>query len=72
LGLLVTAHADVGLPTLLETSTSLELAQAIVACLPNATAGLPTGAVAACFQRAAGDMRETLFALYDTYERRGT
>jgi energy-coupling factor transporter ATP-binding protein EcfA2 len=70
-GLLVTAHRPVGLPTLLETAPSPALAQALVRRL---TAGRPQQIdeeeVAAAFAAHAGDVRETLFALYDLYEAR--
>jgi hypothetical protein len=69
-GLLVTAHADVGLPTILTTKVDLEAACDVVAQL---TAGLPTrisdAVVAEHFHAAGGNLRETLFRLYDVWER---
>jgi len=71
LGLLVTAHASVGLPELFRTSVSLPLAAAIVAELQRWHPALLAPAdVAEQLARHGEDLRETLFALYDLYERR--
>jgi len=70
-GLLVTAHANVGLPTLFETATDLPTAQRIVAGLlapGDQTIGLDD--VAQAWQARAGNLREALFDLYDLYEQR--
>jgi hypothetical protein len=68
-GLLVTAHRDVGLPTLYRTVPSLEMAEQIVGELLAAEAArLPSGQVEALFHAAGGDVRETLFGLYDLWE----
>ncbi len=68
-GLLVTTHRDLGLPTLYETRTSVHLAQCLAAELLSAQQGaLPNEVIAQCFAAARGDMRETLFALYDRFE----
>jgi len=68
-GLLATAHRDVGLPTLFCTESSLETAQAIVRRIMSGySTGIAGEAVAACFAACKGDLRETLFALYDLYE----
>lgn len=68
-GFLVTAHADVGLPTILTTKADLETARDVVAQL---TAGLPAripdAVVAEHFHAARGNLRETLFRLYDAWE----
>jgi hypothetical protein len=70
-GLLVTAHRDVGLPTLYATSSSLETAQALAAQLQSAgDVRLGPETVAECFAASAGDARETLFRLYDRWEAR--
>lgn len=68
-GLLVTAHHDAGFPMLETTSTSLETVRAIVARL---TANEPQPAaddvVGRCFAACGGNVRDTLFALYDRWE----
>ena len=69
LGLLVTAHTPVGLPELFRTEPTPELAERVVGRLmagrlpPFATADIAT-----CFARHQGNIRETLFDLYDFYE----
>jgi hypothetical protein len=67
-GLLVTAHHDAGLPTLAATSSSLKTVQTLAAGLQSGC-GAPLGGevVAECFA-AAGNVRETLFRLYDRWE----
>ena len=70
-GLLVTTHCDVGLPTIAETTVTLETAQAITARLLAGHEGLvTTEEVAERFAKHAGNLRETLFDLYDLVERR--
>jgi hypothetical protein len=76
-GLLVTAHADVGLPPLVQTQVTDELAERIVRRLlssPEADEGVAElityDEIAALLARNGGDMRETLFTLYDLYELR--
>jgi hypothetical protein len=71
-GLVVTAHADVGLPTLFQTQPTLELAQSLVRrLLPPGDRALSDADIAAAFARHPGNLRETLFALYDLYQARG-
>jgi len=71
IGLLVTAHRPVGLPELFHTATSLGLAQQVVAQLLGERGTLITSEdVAERFSRHGGDLRETLFDLYDLYEHR--
>ncbi len=70
-GLLVTAHESAGFPQLYRTAATLDLAEQIVGrlmhgCEPPFTAN----EVSNCFLRHSGDMRETLFDLYDLYQRR--
>jgi hypothetical protein len=68
-GLLVTAHADVGLPLIAETKPDLPMALRIVRRLtddPNIT----DDDVARAFDRCQGNVREALFDLYDLYEQR--
>jgi hypothetical protein len=70
-GLLVTAHRDVGLPTLYSTQPSLELARAVVARLaPEGDAAVTDDDVAAAFSESKGNVREMLFALFDVYRAR--
>jgi hypothetical protein len=72
-GLLVTAHRDVGLPTLFRTVGSLEVAQAVVErLLPAGDAAISRQMVAEHFAAAGGNVRETLFSLYDEYARHHT
>lgn len=71
LGLLVSTHHPAGLTTLATLRPSLPLAQKIVAQLQQGYPELVLPAdVAACFAATYGNLRETLFALYDIYEQR--
>jgi hypothetical protein len=68
-GLLVTAHADLGLPTIYRTQPSEALAQRVVsALLPSAEQEISPADVSRAYTAAAGNLRETLFALYDVYQ----
>ena len=68
-GLLVTAHRDVGLPRLFETASDLQTAQAIVGqLLASETTTIAPEVVAEHFRAAGGNLRETLFRLYDVWE----
>jgi hypothetical protein len=68
-GLVVTAHASVGLPPLWQTAITPELAQAVVdSLLAGQTSPLPAPQLADYLARHQGDLRETLFDLYDRYE----
>ncbi|REK12870.1 MAG: hypothetical protein DWQ37_09570 [Planctomycetota bacterium] len=68
-GLLVTAHAPAGLPTLLEMKPRVATALAVVEqLLAGESAGIEPRVVAECFAAAGGNVRETLFALYDHWE----
>jgi hypothetical protein len=68
-GLLVTAHCDVGLPELFHTAVDLSSAERIVAALQREyPVQIVAADVARRFSRRGGDMRETLFDLYDLYE----
>jgi hypothetical protein len=72
-GLLVTSHHPVGLPELFHTNTSLALAEAIVTTLLAGRGDfVRSEEVAERFQAHAGNLRETLFDLYDLYEQRGS
>lgn len=71
-GLLVTAHHDVGFPTLRATSPDLITAQAIVRDLLAGYSGtISDEDVEAAWRRRHGDLRETLFDMYDLYAERG-
>lgn len=74
LGLLATAHRDVGLPTLISTATSIALAQQVVrALLADRDCSIEAEQIAVRFAKHEGNLREMLFDLYDLYEqRRGT
>jgi hypothetical protein len=70
-GLLVTTHQPLGLPALAEMTSSEALAQRIVAGLLVDKASAVTPAdVAAAYHRTGGNLRETLFALYDVHQSR--
>lgn len=69
-GLLVTAHESVGLPTIAVTATTAELARELARHLGGPTLNLRDEEIDACFARHGGNLRETLFALYDLYEER--
>ena len=68
-GLIVTAHAPVGLPDLFRTSPTLPLVQEVVGRLLQ---GRPTAwsaqELSDRFERHQGNVRELLFELYDLYE----
>lgn len=69
-GLLVTAHQDVGFPQLYRTTSSPEVAQAVVErLLPGCEATISRQTVAEHFAAAGGNVREALFSLYDEYAR---
>jgi hypothetical protein len=68
-GLLVTAHRDAGLPALFETTSDLQTAAAVVGQLLVAEpVRLAPEVVAEHFHATGGDVRETLFRLYDVWE----
>jgi hypothetical protein len=70
-GLLITAHADQGLPTIYRTQPSEKLAQRVVAALlPPDDATLAPADIAAAYARSGGNVREALFALFDVYQQR--
>jgi hypothetical protein len=70
-GLIVTAHASAGFPTLYQTESSNAIAEAVVARLLKED-GPPISAhdIATAYQAARGDVREMLFKLFDVYQRR--
>jgi ABC-type cobalamin/Fe3+-siderophores transport system ATPase subunit len=68
-GLLITAHADMGLPMLFRPKPSEELARRIVAQLiPTDNPPVSNADVASAFAKAQGNLRETLFTLFDVYQ----
>jgi hypothetical protein len=72
-GLLATAHAPTGLPELYRTRPDLETAIRVVqSLLADEEVVVSAEEITACFDTHRGDMRETLFALYDLCERRCT
>jgi hypothetical protein len=72
-GLLVTAHADAGLPTLYQTQPSPDLARRIVdRLLPEGDATISEADIAAACSRYGGNLREVLFALFDLYQARAS
>jgi hypothetical protein len=70
-GLLTTTHAPTGLPTLYRSGVTLDQAQEIVAgLLPSDWDSISGNEIADAFAQHHGDLRETLFTLYDLYEQR--
>ncbi len=68
-GLLVTAHRDLGLPTLYQTEVTPQLAQRVVdQLLADGDAGIFPLDVKEALGEHHSDLRSTLFALYDLYE----
>jgi len=68
-GLLVTTHRDMGLPILWQTDSSPELARSIVTrLLPVGDQTIEVGEIDRAYSAAGGNLRETLFALYDVYQ----
>jgi hypothetical protein len=72
-GLLITTHRDLGLPTIYRTEPTLELARAVVArLLPTENASITADDIAAAYRSTNGNIRETLFALFDIYHQRNS
>jgi energy-coupling factor transporter ATP-binding protein EcfA2 len=70
-GLLVTTHADMGLPTLYQTQPTEELARSIVAALlKDESAAITADDIRAAYAAHHPNLREMLFALYDIYQAR--
>lgn len=67
--LLVTSHGPAGMPVLWRCDTSPELLRAIIARLPDHGGRIVAEEIDAAFRRHAGDLRATLYDLYDRYER---
>jgi hypothetical protein len=69
-GLVITAHSTMGFPTLYRTAATLDLTKRIVAeLMAGRQPPCSDDALADCLARHQGDMRETLFELYDLLER---
>lgn len=71
-GLLITTHADMGLPTVWTTTFDEAMAWQVVERLlsPAQRELIRPADVSRCYQQHAGNLRETLFALFDLYEMR--
>jgi len=72
-GLLVTSHEPVGFPLLLRTAVDLNIAQQIVGELltcEQTQSVIGADDVRRAFAAHQGNLRETLFSLYDLFERR--
>ena len=70
-GLLITTHTDIGLPTIYVTKPSEAVAAALAQRLTIGTGSLFSLAdVTEAYQAAAGNVRETLFKLFDIYHQR--
>lgn len=71
LGLLVTAHRSMGFPPIFQTPVETRVAQQVVdRLLEGRSPPFTSEEVSRCFCLHHGDLRETLFALYDIYEDR--
>jgi hypothetical protein len=68
--LLVTSHRSTGLPLLRACETTPDLLRAIVARLPDRGGPVDEADIAAAFRRHGGNLRESLYDLYDRVERR--
>jgi hypothetical protein len=66
----VTSHRPTGLPLLRECETTSDLLRAIVARLPDRGGPVDEADIAAAFRRHGGNLRESLYDLYDRVERR--
>jgi hypothetical protein len=69
-GLLVTSHAPTGLPLLIEVSPRLDVAEQVVRSLVSSSEMISRDDIHQAFQDCGGNLRETLFRLYDLYENR--
>lgn len=68
--LLVTSHWPAGLPVLWKCATTPALFRAVVARVPDHGGAVDEEDIDAAFQRHSGNVREALYALYDTIESR--
>ncbi len=67
-GLLVTAHTDLGLPMIYRMKPSERLARAVVTKLLDGEAAISASELKAAYEASGGNVRETLFKLYDVYQ----
>ena len=68
-GLLITAHQSMGLPPLAELSPSIEVAkQVVMKLLPPGDHTITADDVQTVFVKKQGNIRETLFELFDLYQ----
>ena len=69
--MLVTAHSDLGLPTLIKTEVNRELVHEIVHRLTTGSAHrIDDLAIDQAYDRHGANVREILFELYDVFESR--
>lgn len=69
-GLIVTCHRALGIPTLVRCTTTPTLLARLVADLPDHGGLIGDSDIAAAFAARRGDVREALYDLYDRFERR--
>lgn len=69
-GLIVTCHRALGLPTLVRCTTTPALLARLVADLPEHEGLIRDSDITAAFAARRGDVREALYDLYDRFERR--
>lgn len=69
-GLLVTSHAPAGLPTLLQVAPRIEAAEQVVRQLVTDEGLISSDDIRQAYDACGGNIRETLFRLYDLYEAR--
>jgi energy-coupling factor transporter ATP-binding protein EcfA2 len=70
-GLLISAHTDLGLPTIFQTQPNLELARQLVSrLLPPGDRTISESDIAAAYARHPHNLRELLFSLFDLHQAR--
>jgi hypothetical protein len=69
-GLLVTSHAPTGLPLLIEVGPQLDVTRQVVRKLVPDDSLITDDDIATAFEACDGNVRETLFRLYDVYSLR--
>jgi molybdopterin-guanine dinucleotide biosynthesis protein len=69
-GLLVTSHSRTDLPTIFEAAPRMEAAREVVRSLTRGDGIISDDDLARVFRSCDGNIRETLFQLYDVYEAR--
>jgi hypothetical protein len=68
--LLVTSHRPTGMPVLWKSDTTPDLLAAIVARLPDHAGRIDAADIAQAFATQSGNLRESLYDLYDRFEAR--